>query len=249
MDNSGIKIKSLAKALRVLECFKNHADLGVTEISEMLGLNKSNVCDILTTFETLGYVEQSRRTEKYRLGYKVLELSHALSSSLGFRKSAYPHMKKLADDVNETVYLGVPDGLDVVYLDAAYPHKEYMTRSMLGDRAPMYCTGIGKAMLSHMDEKLWQQLNKIELEPFTTSTITNPCQLMDELRLARKRGYAVDNMEHEHGIRCVGVPIISDGIIKAGISISCPSLRLDDETVEIYAQRLQEVAKIMNIYF
>ena len=141
MDEPNVKVKSLAKALNVLNCFIREPELGVTEISERLGLYKSNVCDILTTFQSLGYVDQSERTGKYHLGYRILELSHAFTTSMGFRKTIYPHMKQLADKVGETVYLGVPDGLDVLYLDAAYPGHEYMTRAMLGDRAPMYCTG------------------------------------------------------------------------------------------------------------
>ena len=132
MDEPNVKVKSLAKALNVLNCFIQEPELGVTEISERLGLYKSNVCDILTTFQSLGYVDQSERTGKYHLGYRILELSHAFTTSMGFRKTIYPHMKQLADKVGETVYLGVPDGLDVLYLDAAYPGHEYMTRAMLG---------------------------------------------------------------------------------------------------------------------
>lgn len=250
MKEATIKIKSLAKAMRVLEYFIGHTEVGVTEISEALGLYKSNVYDILTTFETMGYVDQNDRTGKYRLGCRVLEISHALTSSMGFRKTTYPHMKRLAEEVGETVYLGVPDGLDVVYLDAAYPGHEYMTRAMLGDRAHMYCTGIGKAILSRMDEQEWAKLFLEPLEAYTASTITDPESLIQDLRITRERGYAIDNMEHEHGIRCVGVPIVNSmGIVVAGMSISCPSLRLDDEKIEVYAQRLREIAKIVSIYF
>ena len=142
MDEPNVKVKSLAKALNVLNCFIQEPELGVTEISERLGLYKSNVCDILTTFQSLGYVDQSERTGKYHLGYRILELSHAFTTSMGFRKTIYPHMKQLADKVGETVYLGVPDGLDVLYLDAAYPGHEYMTRAMLGDRVEIGCNSV-----------------------------------------------------------------------------------------------------------
>lgn len=162
MEPPNINVKSLAKAMRVLECFMGRGELGVTEISESLGLYKSNVCDILTTFEAMGYVDQSGRTGKYRLGDRVLELSHAL----------------------------------------------------------------------------------------TSSTLADPALLKEDLRTTRARGYAIDNMEHEHGIRCVGVPIMgSMGNVVAGMSVSCPSPRLDDEKLVVYARRLQEIAKIVGIYF
>ena len=76
------KIKSLGKALRVLDCFMTRSEWGVTELSEALGLNKSNAHDILSTFEMFGYLDQNESTGKYRLGYHVLELAHALSSSM-----------------------------------------------------------------------------------------------------------------------------------------------------------------------
>ena len=250
MDEPNVKVKSLAKALNVLNCFIQEPELGVTEISERLGLYKSNVCDILTTFQSLGYVDQSERTGKYHLGYRILELSHAFTTSMGFRKTIYPHMKQLADEVGETVYLGVPDGLDVLYLDAAYPGHEYMTRAMLGDRAPMYCTGIGKAILSQLDEATWASLFSQKLKPYTNSTLTDPEKLRQDLLAARERKYAVDNMEHEYGIRCVGVPILNgSGRAVAGISISCPSLRMDDEKVKEYAACLQQITENISIYF
>lgn len=250
MTESGVKIKSLAKAIRILECFMTEPELGVTEISKRLGLNKSNVCDILMTFQELGYIEQRQSTGKYRLGYRILELSHALASSLGFRRTVYPHMKQLAEKVGETVYLGIPNGFDVVYLDAAYPGHEYMTRSMLGDRAHMYCTGIGKAILSQMDPKQWDLLLSQPLVAYTASTIVDPDRLREDLRRTRERGYAIDNMEHEHGVRCVGVPIVNSmGEAVAGMSISCPSLRLDDDKVALYAKSLQDIARRVGNFF
>ena len=243
MADGEVKIKSLGKALRVLDCLVGQDEMGVTEIGEALGLGKSNVCDILSTFEAFGYVHQSQRSGKYRLGYRVLELSHALSSSLGFRRTVYPHIKRLADSINETVYLGVPDDFDVIYLDAAYPGHESMTRSMLGDRAPMYCTGIGKAILSRLPEEKWQLLAGQPLKSYTASTITSGEKLIGELKETRERGYSIDNMEHEYGIRCVGVPLLnSQGAVVAGLSISGPSLRMDDARIEEYAGMLRAVA-------
>lgn len=250
MNIENLKVKSLAKAMRVLECFMKEPELGVTQLSQQLGLNKSNVHDILTTFEALGYVAQDARSGKYHFGYRVLELSHSYSSSMGWRKTVYPHMKQLSEAVGEVVYLAVPDGFDVIYLDAAYPTHEPITRVMLGDRAEMYCTGIGKAMLSQMDESCWEQLFSQPLKAYTASTLVEAEQIKQDLRLTRQRGYAVDNMEHELGIRCVGVPILNRfGAVVAGMSISCPSPRMNDEQVASFAAQLQRTAKLVSVYF
>lgn len=59
-DKGEIKIKSLQKALTILDCFAEKQPLGVTEISEKLGLYKSNTYDILTTLNAMGYLEKAR---------------------------------------------------------------------------------------------------------------------------------------------------------------------------------------------
>lgn len=248
--NKEPKVKSLAKAMKVLECFLINPELGVTEISEQLGLYKSNVYDILQTFQALSYVGQNEKTGKYHLGYKVLELSHVITASMGFRKTVYPDMQRFAQEAGETVYLAVPDGFEVVYLDAAYPGNMYATRSMLGERASMHCTGIGKAILSRMDESAWRAAAARGLPAYTNNTITDPEALVRELKLTRERGYAVDNMEHEHGVKCVGVPVLNDmGQSVAGLSISGPSPRFDAEKIEYFSRSLMDIAGRIGVYF
>ena len=247
---TGVKIKSLYKALMVLDCFQLEYEMGVTQISERLGLYKSNVHDILTTLEVGGYVEKNPQTGKYHLGLHILELSHVITSAMGFRKTIYPHMQNLASELGETVYLGIPDGADVLYLDGAYPAQMLGPRAMLGDRAPMYCTSLGKAMLSYMPEERWNELVPEHLERFTNQTVVDREELFENLRQFRQMGYSVDNMEHEYGITCVGVAILgAHGEPAAAISISGPSPRFDDSHIQVYAVRLKSVADKLGHFF
>lgn len=238
------KVKSLSKALRVLECFSTATpELGITEISERLGLYKSNVHNIVDTFAKNGYLERNPDTEKYRLGMKMLTFSHIVTSSLGFKEAAMPHMQQLADESHEMVYLAMPDSLEVIYIHAACPSSKLLLRSIPGVKAPMYCTGIGKAMLAKLPGEDVEAVIAKGLQSFTDHTITEGAALQEELDRIRTRGYAIDNMEHEFGIKCVGMPILGKrGQLVAGISISGPSLRFTDEQILYYAQRLKEVA-------
>ena len=107
-----------------------------------------------------------------------------------------------------------------------------------------------QAILSQLDEATWASLFSQKLKPYTNSTLTDPEKLRQDLLAARERKYAVDNMEHEYGIRCVGVPVMNgSGRTVAGISISCPSLRMDDEKVKEYAACLQQITENISIYF
>ena len=158
MDNDQIKLKSVAKAFKVLECFINKPSLGVTEISEMTELYKSNVHNILTTLKALEYVEQDSETDRYYLGIKILELSKSVGDRYSIRNIAIPYLQELSNITKEKVYLGVPNKDKVVYLEAFHPEGEIdMMRSLLGEQANMYCTGIGKAMLAYSSTKLVSQ--------------------------------------------------------------------------------------------
>lgn len=243
MNNEDVKNKSLYKALQILNCFTRKKELGVTEISEELGLYKSNVHNILDTFKKLEYVEQNEETGKYRLGIAVARLSRALGDSFSITKIALPYMQEIANISNERVYLGIPRGDEVFYLDATYPSNDIqMMRSLLGETAKMYCTGIGKAMMAYLPAGRVEGYLKEPLERFTETTIADPEKLREELQLIRNRGYAIDNMEHELGVKCVGVPIFDkNGNIYAAMSISGPSLRFTDE-------RIEELYKMMKTY-
>lgn len=241
MDD-GIKIKSLYKALKILECFTvQKPELGVTEISEMLGLYKSNVHNIISTFEKAGFIEKNLENGKYRLGLKILELAHVISTNMSFRSIILPYMQQIANQANEIVYLAIPHEGQVLYLDAAFPQNSLPTRSMLGETAPMYCTGIGKAMLAYLPLETIEIIISGGLQKFTENTVISKDELLAELGRIKERGYAIDNMEHEYGIKCVGMPIRDQrGRVLAGLSISGPSLRFDDEKIEYFAQLLRE---------
>ena len=102
------KVKSLQKALEILECFVEKQPLGVTEISEKLGLYKSNVHNILMTFKAMGYLEQDPDSGKFYLGMEIFTLSRALRENLDISRLAVPFMRKIAEECKEVVYLSVP---------------------------------------------------------------------------------------------------------------------------------------------
>ncbi|RCX19353.1 IclR family transcriptional regulator [Anaerobacterium chartisolvens] len=229
-----IKVTSLKKAVDVLNCFTQKPKLGVTQISNMTGLYKSNVYNILSTYEAMGYLERDNETGKYKLGLGIFTLSRALGDSFCITKVALPYMQEMANQTRERIYLGIPHEDEVVYLEALYPAGEMnLMRSLLGERAKMYCTGIGKAMLAYLPEEKIEEYCNRPLPAFTENTITDSEELKRELARIRKSGYAIDCMEHEFGIKCIAVPVFDkSGAVCAAISISGPSLRFTNERIE-----------------
>lgn len=245
-----LKVKSLQKALTILNCFTfEHPELGITEISEMLKLNKSNVYNIVSTFEQCGYLQKNTKTNKYQLGFRILELSRVINVHLGFSGIVNPVIKRLADELNEVVYFAIPKENKVLYIEGAYPTSHLNVRAMLGETAEMYCTALGKVMLAFMppDDSI-RHLERQSMTAFTQNTITDRTILINELQDIRKKGYALDNMEHEFGVKCVSVPVFNRDVELIGaISVSGPSLRFSEETITDYAGRLTVAAQTISM--
>ncbi len=230
-------VKSLAKAMKVLECFTlQEPELGVSEISRKLNMLKTTVYNILATFEMMGYVRQNPRTEKYYLGTRILRMAYVVNNHMGLRELFLPYLERIAENCGEVCYFGIPQDGEVLYIESVYPPGQARLRNLLGERAPLHCTGIGKAMLAHMD------LSDTELSYHTPQTICDPVVMQGELVQIRQRGYAIDNMEHEVGIKCVAIPVFgADGQVMGAVSVSGPSMRFDAETIVRHAEVLQTV--------
>ena len=230
--------------MEVLECFIQKQPLGVTEISEKLGLYKSNVHNILMTFTALGYLTQDVETGKFRLGVSIMSLSRAFREGLDITRIAGPFMREIANEAGELIYLTIPKDDSVIYLEGISPdHQRMVSKSVAGEDCKMYCTAVGKAMLASMPKEEVEKCISGKLEAYTENTITDKKSLLEEIEKTRIRGNGIDDMEIMFGIKCVGVALLNhDGKVEGGLSISAPSLRMSDEKIELYANILKEYA-------
>src|SRR5260370_39228498 len=109
--------------------------------------------------------------------------------------------------------------------------------------APAYCTGVGKALLAFQPDSVVEAVCRQGLTRHTPNTLTSPRRLREELAHVRAAGYALDNMEHELGVRCIAAPIRTHtGAVIASLSISGPATRIRTEDVPQLAERVKEVA-------
>lgn len=236
--------KSLVKALQILELLSNgQKDYGISEIADSLDLYKSNVHQILNTFEQFNYVRKDPSNHRYSLSVHFLEIAHRISSRITNQEFIRDRLQALTDELGEITYYGVPDGSKVMYFSGAFPMSSVSNQSVLGMTAPLVCTGIGKAILAYMPEEQIDELLSKPLEKFTDNTITDPDKLREELKKIRNNGYSVDNMEHEYGVKCVAVPVLNHlGQVQGAVSITGPSLRFPASSYKKYASKLQNVA-------
>lgn len=115
------KVKSLAKALNILSCFTiQEPILGVTELANRIGVTKSNIHNILSTFTSMGYL-QRLPDGRYTLGLKILEYAFIINQNLGYPNAVYDILVETASRTGEIVYFGLPYGTNVLYLYVAHP--------------------------------------------------------------------------------------------------------------------------------
>ncbi|SHI55095.1 transcriptional regulator, IclR family [Dethiosulfatibacter aminovorans DSM 17477] len=233
-NKNGVTVQSVVRALKILELFVKNKELSITEISEKMDLSKSTVYGLVNTLTIKGFLEQYDVTKKYKLGIKNFELGNCVQKRMDLRLEVNPHFESLSKLFGETMHLAKQYEGEVVYLEKVTGSDFSIVSSQIGNRAPMYCTGVGKVMLAYLSEEyLEKYIFSKPMKKYTENTIITKEKLLEELENIRQKGYALDDEEIEIGLRCVAVPIFSQGKeILAGISISVPTGRMNIERIE-----------------
>lgn len=205
-------VQSVERTFALIEQLAAHPQ-GATlqRLAQGTGLAKSTVHRLLASLAALGYVAQDEAGDRYRLTLKMFELSSGIVNRMDIMGVAKAHLERLAQRTGEAVHLVIRDGQDIVYLYKAENGPMRMS-SRVGLRSPLYCTGVGKAILSTLPraevEEIWRQSQPRKL---TEHTITDLNGLLSQLAQVRTRGYAIDDEENEPGIRCVALAIPGPG--------------------------------------
>ncbi|MBS6194923.1 MAG: IclR family transcriptional regulator [Clostridiales bacterium] len=233
MENKN-PIQVADRLFQVLETLAETGPLPLTDLSRRLSLNKSTIHRLLTSLICLGYVKQDDDTGKYGLSFKILSLSNRFLDQMDILDTVRPMLRQISKQTGETVHFVQLDGLEAVYIC-----KEESTQnsvrmvSKVGSRIPLYCSGVGKAMMADMSpDKIAAIWKKSEKKALTSHTITNYEDFLSCLTEVRRNGYALDNEENELGVRCIAVSLPDfSGSSCYAVSISAPVTRMSDERI------------------
>jgi IclR family KDG regulon transcriptional repressor len=240
-SKSSYVIQAVANGFRLLEEFGGaDSELGVTELSNRVGLHKNNVFRLLATLEQQGYVEQCAQTERYRLGRACLTLGQAFAATRSLSRFARPLLVKLADETNESAHLGVLSGHDVVHLDGEQPGQLVATTLRTGQKLAAHCTALGKVLLAGKSAAALAQLDKERvragrLAAHTPATIVDRDKFFEHLRTVASQGWALDLEECAPGLCCVAAPVHdASGAVIAALSVSAPVFRVTESRTHEY---------------
>jgi IclR family KDG regulon transcriptional repressor len=238
-------IQSIERAADVLELFLSvNQELSVKEISEKLGLSKSTVHGIIKTLEFRGYLQQNPDDLKYKLGMKLFELGNQVSQQFDLGKIARPIIKDLVEKLEETVHLVIFERGEAIYIEKLDGPHALRIYSQVGKRAPIHCTGVGKAILAYQTEEDQEQLlSSTPLESFTEHTMTDKEEIKKQLQTIREQGYSIDDEEIELGLKCVAAPIFNHhGKAIGAISCAAPKIRMNEQRLQVVIKGIKQAA-------
>ena len=207
--SKGATVQVLDRGLDILEQLAtSEKGMSIQELSVATNLPKPTVHRILATFLKRHYVEKDPVTSIYKLGYIIVELTSIYLNKIDLKIEAEPIMRRLASAFNITCFLGIREGKDVVYLAAIEPLNSIRIYTQIGKREPLYCTALGKVLLSALPKEDFEHLaRQFSYEPYTSNTIRDYEILAKEVSEVRVNGYALDRGEHTEASSCLAVPV------------------------------------------
>ena len=237
------QINSIVKTFKLIELLVSKREFDLAEINRLLQFTKTTTHRILLTLKSLGYVEQSKETLRYRASMRFFELGWKMMQNINLIEIAHPFMVELSQVTGETVNLGVLEGLEIICVDKA-ENKHHVLRQdqPTGSRSKAYCTAFGKAALAFLPrEKVERFFSADPIVPSTAKSLKTLKEIQKNLQKVRELGYSVDDEEFADGIRCVGAPIFDhNGEVVAGLSVAGPSLRIKKTDVQYLAKLVME---------
>ncbi len=233
---------TVGKALDILDLVASFGrPVRFSEVLDQADFPKATVYRFIQTLTSQGMLMYDPDRQTYAPGIRLVRLAHAAWQQSSLAPVARPHIEKLAQDVGETIHLAQMDHAQVLYVDKIDPSKPIEMYSQAGKIGPAYCTGVGKAMMAYLDAaRLADVIGQQSFHVFTEFTLSDAEALRAELIDIRSNGYGFDREEHEPGIICVALPILTArGRVLGALSVTSSTQRTNLAALEALVPRIQ----------
>ena len=238
MTTDSFSLTSIARAVSILEAFRDATDLSLAELSRASGLSEATALRYASSLTTHGLLERDPGSGRYTLGMRLFLLGEDALRGRDPRGAALPHMRRLRDLFSETVNLAMRNGDELILIEVVESPRSLRLGANLGERDEWGSSAVGKAILAQLEEgEARLLLNE------TMPRRDDAASILAQLPRARKRGYAVDDGECKPGLRCVGAPIFDrTGAPRYALSVAGPSGRITMASVPAIGAELREAA-------
>ena len=244
-------IEVMGKIFAVLEYFVQRGSkqkgVAFVEVASAVPFARTTVHRILYSLEKLGYIEKDEIKAHYQLAAKFHDLTGPAIQFRRLQSLAKSVMQNLLLRFGETINLGVLEDGQVTYIDVLQSSSSLRIAAIPGERNPVHCTSLGKAMLAFLPEAEVQAiLEQYPLVKKTPRTITQKKHLLVHFASVRERAVALDLEENLTGVICVAAPIFDKtGRVIAGISLSGPASRMEPKLTEVQ-EEIRSSAKTLS---
>lgn len=230
----GGAVQSLERAIAILRIIADADGLSLTEIARLASLSPSTAYRMLTTLQQHRLADFEETSQLWFVGVETFRIGSAFLRRRKLAERGRGIIQQLMAQTGETANIALAERDGVVFVTQAETHEPIRAFFRPGTRGSYHASGIGKAVLAFLSEKRRSELIRgLNLEPFTPQTLCSIEALEQDLIATRQRGYALDNEERHIGMRCISAPVFDEfGIPLGGLSISGPSVRINDGFVE-----------------
>ena len=224
------KIEGLARGLGVLEAFSEaRSRMTAQQTAAYTGLSRTAARRQLLTLAHLGYLATDGKL--FWLTSRVLRLAQSFIDSSRLARIVQPYLQRIAQGLQETAYMSVLDGSDVIYIARQGPSRATSTGYGVGERLPAPLTAAGLMMLSHLaDEERMRLIDRYEIKNFTSQTISDKAQLTFEMKQAKAQGWAISERQVDMNYRGIAVPLLDHkGTLHGALSVTIPLVHEEGE--------------------
>lgn len=210
-------------------------------LAAVTGLAPSTAFRILAAAQDNDMIQRDGNG-RYTFGPRIQSWAQLLHGRSDLRAIARPVMAWLRDQVQETVNLSIRQGDEVVYVERATSARMMRVEQIIGSRAPLHTTAVGKLMLAlTQQDGILAYAQRTGLPALTGHTLQTAAALWDDARDSLERGYALDNEEAEIGVGCIGVLLRTTLAWNAGLSISAPIERRQESWVPLLLEAARRI--------
>ncbi len=237
-------IQVLDRMAMLLDAMARYAEpASLKFLSADTGLHPSTAHRILSALAEHGYVERIEPAG-WQLGSKLLQLGHRVRTGHDVRREARPVMDWLRDEIGESVNLTLRSGDEVIYGERATPARAIRVEQVIGSRAPLHVTAVGKLMLAEDGPQgIRSYAARAGLVRYTRNTVGDVDTLIDQAQNDARKGYALDNEEAELGVGCIGALIRdASGKVSAGLSVSAPIERRQESWIPMVMEAARRIS-------
>lgn len=236
-------VASVDRAIELLLVMESASrDMGITELSKILGVQKSTVHNLVQTMMARDFIRQTD-SGRFTLGFRLVRIGVAAADRLDLRRLAEPILRELAAESNEYVLLAVLHRNEVTIVDSVAPQRSSFIVPRIDFSHTFHCTALGKIFLAYSPIERRHEILSTPLAHFTPYTLVSHDEVLREIDTIRQQGYAVSCNETIEGVTCLGAPIFNThGKLEAAVSISTASAQLSAENYNQVSGILKEKA-------